>query len=278
MTRAWNIDVAIDDDGNPYGVFQARIDPGPLSGGQESLDHQFFYSRFDGNQWVVHPLALAGRDIYNASPNGSEDDYSGLIALDPNDPNTLYISTPIDPRTDVPMPRYEIFRGQTADGGATWQWDPITFNSTMDNVRPIMPAWNETESALLWMRGDYVTFREWSTEIVLLTDITPLDPSISIADFNGDNIVDLLDYATLVSGLHADFTGITDPAIAYQMGDLNGDFRTNFADVLLFEAEYHRINGQGSLAIDLASVPEPSAVSMFSMAALAATLFRYVCR
>lgn len=275
MTRAWNIDVAIDSAGNPYGVFQARIDPGTLSGGQESLDHQFFYTRFDGNNWNTHPLALAGRDIYNASPNGSEDDYTGLIALDPNDPDTLYMSTPIDPRTDVAMEHYEIFRGQTTDNGATWQWDPITFNSTMDNVRPIMPAWSTTESALLWLRGDYVTFRNWSTEVVLVTDITPLDPSVSIADFNDDDLVDLLDYRVLLNGLHADFTGVTDQQIAYQMGDLNGDFRTNFGDILIFEDEYNRVNGQGSLAIDLAAVPEPSALGLLGVAVLFGASWRY---
>jgi len=170
MTRCWTVDIEIDSDGNPYVAFQARIDPGSLSGGQDSLDHQYFYARYDdgSSSWNVHSLAPAGRDIYAASPNGSEDDYTGLVALDPNDPDTLYISTEIDPRDDTPLAHYEIFRGLTSDGGVTWAWDPITWNSTMENVRPIVPDWDAENTALLWMRGSYNTYTSWGTEAVAL--------------------------------------------------------------------------------------------------------------
>ncbi len=176
MTRAWNIDVAIDSSGDPYCIFQARLDPGTLSGGQESLDHQFFYARYDSglNSWAVHPLAAAGRDIYAASPNGSEDDYTGLAALDPTDPDTVFISTDIDPGSGVPLDRYEIFRGRTTDGGATWAWDPITANSSVDNIRPIVPQWASSDTALVWMRGAYSTYTSWTTEVVAITEITGL--------------------------------------------------------------------------------------------------------
>jgi hypothetical protein len=176
MTRAWNVDVAIESNGNPYCIFQARIDPGPLSGGQDSVDHQFFYARYNSglNAWDVYSLAAAGRDIYAASPNGSEDDYTGLAALDPEDPNTVFISTPIDPRSDAPLPFYEIFRGVTSDGGATWTWDPITANSSVDNIRPLVPAWASTDTALVWMRGEYSSYTNWSTEVVAIAEITAL--------------------------------------------------------------------------------------------------------
>ena len=73
-SRCWTVDFELDADDNPYAIFQARIDPGPVSSGGESLDHMFFYARYDGTNWHWHKLAHAGRDIYAASPNGGEDD------------------------------------------------------------------------------------------------------------------------------------------------------------------------------------------------------------
>ena len=72
------------------------------------------------------------------------------------------------------MPRYEIFEGNTANGGATWAWDPITYNSTMDNIRPIVPKWDNQHTALLWMRGTYTTYTNYNMAIVGLTEISPL--------------------------------------------------------------------------------------------------------
>jgi hypothetical protein len=93
-------------------------------------------------------------------------DYTGLAALDPNDPNRLFISTRIDPRTQEYMPHYEIFQGNTPNGGANWTWTPITYNSTVDNVRPIVPKWDANHTALLWMRGVYSSFTNYNLNVV----------------------------------------------------------------------------------------------------------------
>ncbi len=55
----------------------------------------------------------------------------------------------------------------TGDGGATWQWQPITANSTADNLRPVVPKWDDPRTVLVWMRGRYVHNRgEWATKMV----------------------------------------------------------------------------------------------------------------
>jgi len=88
MTHGWTIDMSVDAAGQPLAVFQARVDG-------NTADHRFFYARFDGSTWNVNQLAKAGGFLY-----GSEPDYTGLVALDPNDPDRLFISSKIDPRDD----------------------------------------------------------------------------------------------------------------------------------------------------------------------------------
>jgi hypothetical protein len=247
MRRAWTIDLAIDNSGLPYTVFQARAN-------DSNADHRFFYAKFDGTNWSVHELAKAGGFLYTA-----EDDYTGLVALDPHDPNRLFISTKIDPRTDVAMPRYEIFAGQTTDGGASWAWSPVTFNSTMDNLRPIVPAWDGNHTALLWMRGTYTTYTNYDLDIVGLTAIEPI--AGVLGDLDADDDLDLDDFSIYLAGLHADLTGLT-PEQARMRGDLNGDLQNDFHDFVIFRSYYDLVHGTGTFAALLTAVPEPATWAM----------------
>ncbi len=252
MRRAWTIDVAIDDAGQPYAVFQARAN-------DNNTDHRFFFARFNGTSWAVHELAKAGGFLYAA-----EDDYTGLAALVPGDPNRLFISTKIDPRTNISMPRYEIFEGTTATSGASWTWAPITFNSTVDNLRPIVPEWDDEHTALLWMRGTYTTFTNYNLDIVGLTEFEPL--SGVLGDLDGDDDLDLDDFALYLSGLHADLSGLTAEQ-ARMRGDLTGDLRNDFNDFVLFRGFYDAVHGAGAFAAVAANVPEPSAWALALAAA-----------
>ena len=127
------------------------------------------YGRWDGSAWRVHEIAYAGTRLY-----AGEDDYTGLAALDPNNPDVVYISTDAEPVTGTPLVstadgerHHELFRGTTRDFGATWSWEPITANSTMDNLRPLVPRWKDRRTALVWMRGSYKNNHgEWTTAVV----------------------------------------------------------------------------------------------------------------
>jgi hypothetical protein len=252
MRRAWTIDVAIDEAGLPYAVFQARAN-------DSNLDHRFFYARFDGADWSVKQLARAGGHLYSA-----EDDYTGLAALDPSNPNRLFISTKIDPRNQNAMARSEIFQGITADGGDAWQWTPITFNSTVDNLRPIVPKWDADHTALLWIRGIYNGYTDYDLDIVGLTAITELE-TIQTADLNRDSMVNAADALLYLGGLHTDLSGLT-PAEAKMKGDINGDFKNDYADFRLFKEAYNASQGAGALEA-LLTVPEPSATALTFAAA-----------
>ena len=76
-------------------------------------------------------MAFAGTRLY-----AGEDDYTGLAAIDPDDPDVVFVSTDADPETGMPLVsnadgqrHHESFRGQSADGGRSWTWRAITRNS-----------------------------------------------------------------------------------------------------------------------------------------------------
>jgi hypothetical protein len=103
-----------------------------------------------------------------------EDDYTGLGAIDPKNPAVVYISTDADPATGKPLiskanfrRHHELFRGVTSDEGLSWQWIPITVNSSTDNLRPLASGMEDGRTALVCMRGAYRVNRgEWSTKVV----------------------------------------------------------------------------------------------------------------
>ena len=434
MRRAWTVDVSDDASGNPVVVFQARAD------GNDS-DHRFFYGRWNGSQWQVNQMGFAGSYLYAA-----ENDYTGLVSIDPHDPTTVYLSSEVHPATKAQLigadglRHYELFRGKTADNGVTWSWTPITFNSTVHNVRPLVPKWDAENTALVWMRGNYTSYTNYDTDVVALvnselpdtelalavdfgstgqtvqagyqaftreanpagtsqseaynspyvanggqltvtlgggdvqfadrgediagplgrladdfaflagdltlafgnlasgeyqlvlyahdrdlnqltydirldgTDLGTLNPvsgtnpTIGIAssrvafgtdgtgditftldgigsgadvvlngfelyavgdftapvptvDLNADGQLDLVDFAMYLAGLHADLSALSQQQ-AYQMGDLNADFRNDFVDYQLFRQAYDAWNGQGAFSGALAQVPEPASLPM----------------
>jgi hypothetical protein len=156
---AWTVDLHLDKDNYPYTVYSVR----------NNIDHfQYRYARWDGNAWNDHFLAYAGRALYEI-----QFDYSGLAALDPDDPDVVYISTDADPVTEVPLisatdnvRHFEIFKGTTSDKGKTWNWEPVTQHSMQDNIRPIMPDGDGSYKVLLWLRGSMKSYSDYDFDVV----------------------------------------------------------------------------------------------------------------
>jgi hypothetical protein len=152
--RAWTTDLSLDASGNPVAVFTTRVDS------LGAADHRFFYGRYVGGTWQVNEIAKAGAGLYP-----TEGDYTGLAAIDPRDPSTLYISSPFNPATSAATSNHEIYKGVTSNNGASWTWTPVTQNSTVDNLRPIVPKWSGG-TALMWMRGTYSSYTNYGMAIV----------------------------------------------------------------------------------------------------------------
>jgi hypothetical protein len=158
LSHAWTMEVEVDSSGNPYAVISCRANDVPDNSNYG--DHRFFYARFDGKQWNVFPLAKAGDRLWDA-----EQDYTGLAALDPSDPNVAYISTRVDPRDGSSLNNHEIFKGLTSDEGRTWNWTAITQNSNVDNLRPLVAAW-DGNSAVVWFRGTMTRSQHYDCAMV----------------------------------------------------------------------------------------------------------------
>lgn len=167
---AWVIDLHVDPRTNqPVCVFSTQRDGRGLGRREGGLDHRYHYARFDGTRWIEHEIAYAGTRLYPG-----EDDYTGLVALDPQDPRHPYLSTDAHPVTGQPLIsnadnqcHHELFHGYTPDGGATWHFTALTEHSSTDHLRPIVPVWDDERIALIWMRGHYPDHRgPWTTQVV----------------------------------------------------------------------------------------------------------------
>ncbi len=146
--RSWVWDVALGKGDHPVIVYATF---------PSNANHAYWYARFDGRRWVSHFLTYAGPSI---SPDTIEYEYSGGITLDHSDPSILYLSRKVGGS-------YQIERWVTSDGGARWRHSVVVRGGAVDNVRPVVPRGGGPTS-LLWLRGDYINYRSYRTEIAYL--------------------------------------------------------------------------------------------------------------
>jgi hypothetical protein len=169
LRRLWNFDIARYEDGTIGVLWQGRenecADKNNCNPG-----HHVAYSRFNGSEWRSTYLVKGGRTLYRESgPNVAwwEEDYLGGAALDPDDPHVIYVSTNIDPRDNSTVyPVNEIWKGVSCDDGASFVWTPMTMNSQNENLRPVVPKWDTSNTAVLWFRGNYQTAQKYSAQVV----------------------------------------------------------------------------------------------------------------
>lgn len=167
---AWTSDVELDADGYPVVAYSVQKNSANQRPGQGGDDHRYRYARWTGKRWLDREVAFAGRRLY-----AGEDDYTGTIAIDPDDVSVVYASTDVDPATGAPLisstdgrRHYEIFEGVSRDGGLSFNWTPVTHDSTLDNLRPTLPKSDGTYRALVWLRGTYRTYTDYDLSVVAL--------------------------------------------------------------------------------------------------------------
>jgi hypothetical protein len=164
------MDLVLDTEKRPVGVYSVQIGSAGLPTGQGGDDIRYRYARWDGAAWQDYPLAYGGSKLYSG-----EDDYSGLAVVDPVDARVVYLSTNADPVSGMPLisaadskRHHEIFRATTGDSGKTWQFKAITQDSTLENLRPLSLAPTaDGRRALLWLRGTYSAYTSYQQELVM---------------------------------------------------------------------------------------------------------------
>lgn len=166
--HAWTTDIRRAPDGTIAAVLTARVDDDLEDAPDRNhpvRDIRFYAARLSpgADSWQLVELAEAGGGLL---PH--EQDYTGLGAIDPYDIDSVYVSTPVDPRTRDRLAHYEIFHGTTSDAGTTWSWTPITEDSPYDNLRPIVAPGDANRISLLWFRGEMTASQHYRCEIVLL--------------------------------------------------------------------------------------------------------------
>ena len=141
--RSWIWDVAIDSKGYPVLAY-TRLN--------EETNHQYYYARWNGEEWENHKVANGGQDFPRKNrmkeERNPEPHYSGGIILDHENPSIVYLSRPV-------KDTFEIFKYQTKDGGKKWIHKAVTSGSAKDNVRPYVtrnaPA--NLKPRLYWMQN-----------------------------------------------------------------------------------------------------------------------------
>ena len=79
----------------------------------------------------------------------------------------MFISANVNPVTGKSPGRFEIYCGHTRDQGKTWKWTPVTRDSTVDNLRPIVPSNSGKQPVMLWLRGSYRKYTNYDLQVVL---------------------------------------------------------------------------------------------------------------
>lgn len=162
--HGWTTELTRDSRGNLHALFTTRFgtESSPIQTIRPGIgdnDHRLFYARLDGARWRTTELCPMGPGLYD-----SEEDYTGLGAIDPRDGRTIYASTPFDPRDRSPLKRHTLFKATTTDAGASWSWTPLLDAAAdaqteveADDLRPLIARLDAQNALLLWLRGTYRT-------------------------------------------------------------------------------------------------------------------------
>lgn len=140
--RDWVWQIVNNSDGNPV-IAMVRINSG-------KTQHEYCYAKWTGNEWKITDLADGGGRFHASN---TEYCYSGGEAIDPENPNIIYLSIPTEGTFGE---IYELWKYTLDENGDIINKEQLTTNSQKNNVRPyILPDSENSGLRLTWMHGDY---------------------------------------------------------------------------------------------------------------------------
>lgn len=151
---AWTSSIAIDEDGYPHIAYSLYL---------SNDDHRYRIASWNGKRWIDREVAYAGKCLYPR-----ESSYTGLIALDPVDPEVVFISSDVNPKTGKNSGgKHEIYRAKIGpeDDTGSIEWKAVTKDSPVRNIRPMVLR-DGNRRIVFWNRGDFDTFIDYDLDTV----------------------------------------------------------------------------------------------------------------
>ncbi len=151
---AWTSSMTLDQHGHPHIGYTLYV---------SNTDHRYRIASWNGTRWIDREIAYGGSCLYDR-----ESSYTGLITLDPRDPTRVVISTDVDPTTGQSLRgHHEIYQARVEqnDDRSTVDWQAITSNSSVDNLRPVIVS-DGGHRIILWLRGDFVSYTDYQLDVV----------------------------------------------------------------------------------------------------------------
>ncbi|WP_236254777.1 BNR-4 repeat-containing protein [Mucisphaera calidilacus] len=166
--RAWVWDIEHDESGNPVCVFTVQVDAPEGSPWTDGRIY-YYYGWWDGAVWNKRLIAKAGNALYRG-----EDDFAGGIALDPDDPSRLFLSsnavapfdlTSLDTRIKGDD-AYSLYRVRFDRATGRVESEPFYSAEGEMIIRPFVPAGDGPVKSVVWMQGpNYPNMRTYPTRI-----------------------------------------------------------------------------------------------------------------
>ncbi len=151
---AWNCTMVTDENGYPHIGYTLYL---------SDTDHRYRVAKWDGERWIDREIAYGGMCLYHR-----ESSYTGLMALDPTNPDIVYISSDVNPANGQEVAgTHEIYRtdlSQLPDDKDPL-WEVVTFGSRYRNIRPIVVA-KDGYKVLLWLHGEWHNFTNYDVNVV----------------------------------------------------------------------------------------------------------------
>lgn len=130
--------------------FDGSGQPAVTLGAYDAATPQTLYriGRFNGTTWTTHAI-----DVSAGLLNGTYQ-FETEAAIDKTNPDVVWYSKKVGSH-------FEIFRGASADNGATWTATQITVGSTAENIHPTTPV-NAAALKVLWLNGTIASSSSFS--------------------------------------------------------------------------------------------------------------------
>ena len=156
---AWTSSLAIDEAGRPHIAYSLYL---------SNDDIRYRLASWTGQKWIDREVAFGGTCLYER-----ESSYSGLITMDPQNPEVVFISTNVNPATgENNGGNHEIYRAviEADDDRSSIDWEAVTNNSPVQNIRPVIVR-DEEYRVVLWNRGDYRSYIDYQLDTVGFTEV-----------------------------------------------------------------------------------------------------------